>query len=94
MRLPDQLIRLRNSLSVYFWVIGALQLMFLVNCQPMHTPPGDADNGGLILPDEFEALVVIDSVPGKVRHLTVSEQGDIYAKLKFSDDGGGSRYSG
>ncbi len=41
----------------------------------------DTDNGGLILPEGFSALVVIDSVGGS-RHLAVNENGDIYVKLK------------
>lgn len=50
----------------------------------------DADNGGLILPGGFGALVVADST-GRARHLTVNENGDLYVKLTFNDkmDGGG-----
>jgi glucose/arabinose dehydrogenase/cytochrome c553 len=47
-------------------------------------PPGDKDNGGLILPGGFEALVVADSV-GRTRHITVNTNGDIYVKLTFND---------
>jgi len=50
-------------------------------------PPADPDNGGLVLPDGFEALVVVDSVEGIVRELTVSDRGDIYAKTQFSAKG-------
>lgn len=55
---------------------------FLIQCnshKPL--PPGDPDNGGLVLPDGFEAVVVIDSV-GRARHLAVSESGDIYVKIR------------
>lgn len=41
----------------------------------------DADNGGLLLPDGFGALVVIDSI-GPSRHLAVNDNGDIYVKLR------------
>ena len=41
----------------------------------------DLDNGGLILPDGFGALVVVDSV-GSSRHIAVNGNGDIYAKLR------------
>lgn len=41
----------------------------------------DADNGGLLLPDGFAALVVVDSV-GASRHLAVNTNGDIYVKLR------------
>jgi len=44
-------------------------------------PPGDPDNGGLYLPDNFEALVVADST-GRARHLAVRDNGDIYVKLR------------
>lgn len=47
------------------------------------TPPKtDADNGGLVLPKGFGALVVVDSV-GPARHLAVRDNGDIYIKLKI-----------
>ncbi len=48
-------------------------------------PKGDADNGGLTLPDGFEAIVVIDSLKGRARHIAVNDNGDIYVKSRFSD---------
>jgi len=47
-------------------------------------PPGDPDNGGLTLPDGFEAVVVVDSV-GRGRHLAVRDNGDVYMKLRTPD---------
>jgi glucose/arabinose dehydrogenase/cytochrome c553 len=47
-------------------------------------PAGDADNGGLFLPNHFEAVVVADSL-GRARHLTVNTNGDIYVKLTYND---------
>jgi len=47
-------------------------------------PKPDADNGGLVLPDGFGALVVADSV-GPTRHLAVNDNGDIYVKLRIID---------
>ncbi len=44
-------------------------------------PAGDADNGGLMLPGNFEAVVVIDSLGG-ARHIAVNDNGDIYVKLR------------
>ena len=41
----------------------------------------DPDNGGLILPDDFRALVVSEGV-GESRHLAVNTNGDIYVKLR------------
>ncbi|HRH59957.1 MAG TPA: c-type cytochrome [Chitinophagaceae bacterium] len=50
-------------------------------------PKGDADNGGLMLPGGFEALVVADSL-GAARHLAVNDNGDIYVKLRASYSNG------
>jgi glucose/arabinose dehydrogenase/mono/diheme cytochrome c family protein len=47
-------------------------------------PPGDPDNGGLVLPEGFQAVVVVDSV-GRGRHLAVRENGDVYMKLRGPD---------
>lgn len=45
-------------------------------------------NGGLILPDGFEAVVVVDSLPGRARHLAVNDNGDIYVKGNRYVEGG------
>ena len=59
------------------FIIGA----FICSCSEKSSlPAGDIDNGGLFLPDMFEALVVVDSI-GNARHLAVNENGDIYVKL-------------
>lgn len=47
-------------------------------------PPGDRNNGGLILPGGFEAVVVVDSI-GRARHLAVNANGDIYVKLSYNE---------
>src|SRR6266498_3581942 len=52
-------------------------------------PRGDADNGGLFLPDDFEAVVVADSIGG-ARHLAVNDNGDIYVKLRSAYPDGGN----
>jgi glucose/arabinose dehydrogenase/cytochrome c553 len=44
----------------------------------------DPDNGGLLLPDQFEALVVVDSI-GSARHIAVNDNGDIYVKLTYNE---------
>lgn len=49
----------------------------------------DADNGGLVLPDGFGALVVADSV-GPTRHIAVNDNGDIYAKLRLIEGDSGN----
>ena len=49
--------------------------------------PGSDDEVRLVLPEGFEAYVVVDSI-GPARHLAVSGSGDVYIKLRRSDDGG------
>ncbi|UFH54517.1 PQQ-dependent sugar dehydrogenase [Spirosoma sp. KNUC1025] len=44
------------------------------------------ENGGLFLPAGFEATVVVDSLPGRARHIAVNENGDIYVKARFARD--------
>ncbi len=52
-------------------------------------PKGDKDNAGLFLPDGFEALAVVDSLPGDARHLAVNANGDIYVKTRLHNQNGG-----
>lgn len=52
--------------------------------QSAELPPADPDNGGLFLPGNFEAMVVVDSV-GPTRHIAVNDNGDIYAKMTYND---------
>ena len=49
--------------------------------------PCAPDNGGLILPDSFCAVLVGDSL-GKTRHLLVSQSGAIYAARRQESGGG------
>lgn len=59
--------------------------LFLLSCESerrVTLPEPDADNGGLVLPTGFRALVVADSV-GPTRHIAVNANGDIYAKLRI-----------
>lgn len=60
---------------------------FVYGCGTRDIPPGDPGNGGLILPDYFQALVVVDSIEGRAREITVSDQGDLYVKTKRSGKG-------
>lgn len=45
----------------------------------------NAENGGLFLPEGFEAVVVVDSLNGRARHIAVNDNGDIYVKARFAD---------
>ena len=84
---------LRKTISITYKV--TLTLLFIgtfFQCtadRKGDLPASDADNGGLILPGGFEALVVIDSL-GRTRHITVNENGDIYAQLSNSENGKGT----
>ncbi len=49
-------------------------------------PVQTADNSGLFLPDGFEATVVVDSLPGRARHIAINANGDIYVKARFARD--------
>ena len=44
-------------------------------------PKEDSKNGGLLLPEDFSAIVVVDSI-GPSRHIAVNDNGDIYVKLR------------
>ena len=64
-------------------------MAILTQCKPkekerVSLPPGDKDNGGLLLPGGFEAVVVADST-GRARHIAVNDNGDIYVKLAYND---------
>lgn len=50
-------------------------------CGRAPLPPGSPGNGGLALPDGFEAVVVHDGV-GRARHLVVTDEGIVYVKLR------------
>jgi len=73
--------------------IGSLVMLFLITgCSPQNDRKqileGDPDNGGIILPDGFSALIVADSL-GFGRHLVVNDNGDIYMALRQLNDGKG-----
>src|SRR6476620_7360695 len=69
-------------------LLATISLTFLFACKNPHAmklPPSDPDNGGLMLPKGFEALVVTDSI-GRTRHIAVNDNGDIYVKLRSSPE--------
>ena len=58
-------------------------LVFLfIGCDNDGNLKFDNNNGGLILPEDFKALVVHEGV-GKSRHIAVNDNGDIYVKLRI-----------
>lgn len=60
-----------------------------MQCNNQNLPEADKDNGGLALPDGFDALVVVDSI-GRGRHMAVRDNGDIYVKLRAVTPEGGN----
>ena len=63
-------------------LMAAVSFLF-VQCKHRGLPDGDPGNGGLLLPGNFEAVVVADSL-GSARHLAINDNGDIYVKLRAS----------
>ncbi len=61
-------------------IIILIILTFFYNCNQTELI-SDSDNGGLLLPDGFGALVVNDGV-GESRHIAINSNGDIYVKLR------------
>ena len=75
---------------IYIRVSIISTIVFAASCTKSHELPlADPDNGGLFLPKNFEALVVVDSI-GRARHIAVNDNGDIYAKLTFNTAMNGS----
>ncbi len=70
--------------KIQFFIVFFLPVFLLVSCaKKIPLPKADADNGGLFFPDGFEAVVVTEAVEGTVRQMTVSKEGNIYAKLRY-----------
>lgn len=71
-------------------ILMVLLLVSLAQCRTKKDlPAGDPDNGGLSLPEGFEAVVVVDSI-GRARHLAVNDEGTVYVKMRITDSAGGS----
>lgn len=74
----------------------AITVLLIISCQTNSDsestemtpvlPVAAVDNGGISLTDGFGAAVVVDSLEGRVRHLAVRDNGDIYVKFARSDD--------
>ncbi|MEP7110971.1 MAG: c-type cytochrome [Ferruginibacter sp.] len=69
---------------LYKTILIGITVAGLAGCkQTPGLPPGDASNGGLFLPGNFEAVVVVDSI-GPARHIAVNDNGDVYVKLTYN----------
>ena len=76
---------LRNT--IYFLFL----LFFTLACgqpSPTESVNFSDDNGGIQLPDGFQASVVADSL-GYARHITVDDEGDLYIVLREPHEGNG-----
>ena len=76
-----------NNISTLFLLLSVI--LFSQCNRRTELPKGDPGNGGLFLPGNFEAVVVVDSL-GPARHIAVNENGDIYVKLSHSKRGHGN----
>src|SRR5690349_17706669 len=83
--LPKHVIHPAKSCSLLLLTLA----LTLTKCSStLELPAGDPGNGGLFLPDGFEAVVVVDSLKGRARHIAVNDNGDIYVKARFPKEGG------
>ena len=81
----------KTTWQFWKWILFSILIIGSIHCTSTNNnelPASDPDNGGLSLPQGFEAVVVVDSLAGKARHLAVSERGDIYVKLRYSNEKG------
>lgn len=78
---------IHRTKSILVYVLMTCTFMQCTQIKETPLPPGDSDNGGLFLPEGFEAVVVVDSI-GPSRHLAVNDNGDIYVKLRYADPAG------
>src|ERR1051325_4109497 len=81
---PVLIVQFSFKAFLFFLIVFAFS-----QCRNSGLPRGDADNGGLFLPVNFEAVVVVDSI-GSARHLAVNDNGDIYVKLRAAYPDGGN----
>lgn len=63
-------------------------ILLFVQCDKKNeSSNGLSKNGGLFLPDDFEAVVIVDSIEEKARHIAVSEKGDVFVNLRYNKKG-------
>ena len=65
-------------------------VLFLACQQPPEIRLDLEKDGGLVLPNGFEAVAVINRLDGQARHIAVSDNGDIYVKLRRPGKDGGN----
>jgi glucose/arabinose dehydrogenase/mono/diheme cytochrome c family protein len=73
-----------NPSRLKFYLASSLLLAVGFTSGPDGSPTNSI-NAGLFLPEGFVAQVVVDSLPGRARHLAVNDNGDIYVKARFAN---------
>ena len=73
----------RPWVALSFGIVAAA----VVACGRQPLPPASPGNGGLSLPDGFEAAVLHDGL-GRARHLAVTDDGIVYVKLRVPNPKG------
>jgi len=82
---------MKNRAILFLTAIAAFFIIsFTITGNKDTLPTADKNNGGLFLPGHFKAVVVVDSLAGRARHLAVNDNGDVYVKLRFPDSIGGN----
>jgi glucose/arabinose dehydrogenase len=74
----------KTKLLTFMLPVAAAIGLITFNDLKNDTPPNHktaADNAGLTLPAGFSASMLIDNIPGGVREMAVTPQGDLYAKI-------------
>jgi len=71
--------------SLFLAILLMIVFGFTKGTRDNSLDPINDKNGGLFLPDGFEAIVVVDSLPGRARHMAVNDNGDIYVKARFAN---------
>jgi len=77
---------LKNSIWAIIMLAILIQACSEQKSDEKKLPLADPDNAGLKLPEKFGAIVSVDNV-GKVRHMAVSDSGDLYVKLRVDQNG-------
>ncbi len=72
----------RISIYLIHCIIFVVSANIFISCKTDEIRLDSEENGGLFLPDGFEAVAVVNQLKGQARHIAVNENGDIYVKLR------------
>lgn len=91
--MPFLHIKCQSAVRLITWLlsVGLLALFAIACTEEIKGVRIDLEkNGGLQLPEGFEAVAVVNQLEGKARHLAVRDNGDIFVKLRLPDERGGN----